>query len=644
MISTEKTRAVWRQINSAKARLAPARRQLMAVEVEVNGVIHKYDSRPDMELAIMENLDKRFRLTEGSPLCTENHLSTSLGQMGITDVSQSVLDGTFVPPATLDSHSADILKLIGEVATDLRTRTISSRITTSDFISFWKHCKETTSSSASGLHFGHYKAAADSPCLASLHSKLIELSFQNSQPLDRWSVGLSVMLEKEHGNLLVKKLRAILLMEADLNFANKLYFGKRLANKMDRSFLPPETFARKNQRSSDVVVTRALYFDSLRIRRWTGALGSYDAENCYDRVTHSLASLMTQALGTPAALSKCMFQTIQDMKFHLRTGYGDSASTFGSNFQGGTSSYQGLVQGNGAAPALWLLISGFLVKYLRQQGHGTTLVSSISKALLRYCALLYVDDGDFPTPSLSASESLDSVISRHQSLVNDWSGGLFTSGGALKAAKSFWYPIFWTWTNGYPSYGKAKHCRRDIYINNGVTDQCTVPLLDCSIAKEILGVWQAPNGSQKAQLSKLDNLISDYVGLLQNGFLSRKNTWTSFWRALWQSMRYPLVGMSPTVHECNDLMKPLYKVLLPKIGVVFNLPLAYRFSSSQYLGLGLPCVALEHVIEKLTFLTTHLFSPSLAGKQLLHTLEDHQFEIGSGTFFLQLTLPLVEYL
>ena len=126
---------------------------------------------------------------------------------------------------------------------------------------------------------------------------------------------------------------------------------------MESGFLPPELFARLNQHSSDTVLTRCLFFDSLCIHRWVGALGSYDTKSCYDRFTHSITSIMAQSLGTPSQLIDCMFQTIQQIEFHLRTGYGNSVQTFGSDIQHSFQTLanlpsQGLFQGKGGALAL----------------------------------------------------------------------------------------------------------------------------------------------------------------------------------------------------------------------------------------------------------------------------------------------------
>ncbi len=57
--------------------------------------------------------------------------------------------------------------------------------------------------------------------------------------LERWSNGLSVMLEKIFGCLLITKLRSILLMEADFNATNKAIYGVRmLANVWKYKLMP----------------------------------------------------------------------------------------------------------------------------------------------------------------------------------------------------------------------------------------------------------------------------------------------------------------------------------------------------------------------------------------------------------------------
>ncbi len=59
--------------------------------------------------------------------------------------------------------------------------------------------KEDTSSSQSGLHFGHYIAGADCDYISQFHALRVKLILKKGIALERWSNGLSVMLEKCSG-------------------------------------------------------------------------------------------------------------------------------------------------------------------------------------------------------------------------------------------------------------------------------------------------------------------------------------------------------------------------------------------------------------------------------------------------------------
>jgi hypothetical protein len=52
-----------------------------------------------------------------------------------------------------------------------------------DFQSYWKVAKECISSSMSGIHFGHYKAASKDDCLSEKHAvpKTLQLTWVLSQ-------------------------------------------------------------------------------------------------------------------------------------------------------------------------------------------------------------------------------------------------------------------------------------------------------------------------------------------------------------------------------------------------------------------------------------------------------------------------------
>jgi hypothetical protein len=66
-----------------------------------------------------------------------------------------------------------------------------------DFQAYWKKAWERASSSISGLHFGHYKAATINARLSEMHAVSVDIAIISEySALKKWQKGLMVMLEK----------------------------------------------------------------------------------------------------------------------------------------------------------------------------------------------------------------------------------------------------------------------------------------------------------------------------------------------------------------------------------------------------------------------------------------------------------------
>ena len=201
------------------------------------------------------------------------------------------------------------------------------------------------------------------------------------------------MLEKIPGVIKVEKLRAILLMEADFNFLNKLHFGHRLMKQCEENNrFPQELYgSRENMSAGEVAVNRRLVIDNFKLLRRSGAIAGVDAAQCYDRIVHSMSSLLCQKEGMQITPILVMFGVIQQMKYFLRTSFGDSTSSYGGKQP---IPFQGSCQGNGASPALWLIISMYLVLIMRKQGHISEFYTAYSGLSLILVGFLFVDDTD----------------------------------------------------------------------------------------------------------------------------------------------------------------------------------------------------------------------------------------------------------
>ena len=201
------------------------------------------------------------------------------------------------------------------------------------------------------------------------------------------------MLQKLFGCSLITKLRAILLMEADLNCSTKTVFGIRMLDKARRqNLMPEEVFSERNKMADDGTLTKVLTYDIIRQTRRSAGLASVDANNCYNRIAHAIASLVFQAFGVPLSASEAMLTTIQEIKIFLQTGFGDSTDFASSTLL--SIKTQGLCQGNSASPAGWAVVSICILSAHKKRGHGAHFTCPITKLKSHIAVIIYVDDTD----------------------------------------------------------------------------------------------------------------------------------------------------------------------------------------------------------------------------------------------------------
>ena len=149
------------------------------------------------------------------------------------------------------------------------------------------------------MRFGHYKAQAQSIMLATFRCKLINLVIKNKVPLERWLNGISIMLEKMKGIIQVDKLRAILLLEADLNALHKIMFNGRVLPALEeKKLIPIETIGSRGRQSAHhVALGKKLISDIGNQIKLPMITISADATNCFDRMAHPFAALTCRHFG-----------------------------------------------------------------------------------------------------------------------------------------------------------------------------------------------------------------------------------------------------------------------------------------------------------------------------------------------------------
>jgi hypothetical protein len=404
-----------------------------------SGTLTEHATQESVQQAIFDNIHcKRFYLAEAAPACN-GRLRGLFGYNATTITAKRILEEIYPYPDDFDQATREICEECARIRLLVPKNSLNLSITRHDWRRQWKGRRESTSSSESGLHFGHYIAGCDSDHIAQFHALKATLIINRGIVLDRWARGLSVMLEKIFGCALITKLRSILLMEADFNSTNKIIYGQRMLQTVRRYRLMPEKiYSKKNRLADDGTLVKVLFYDIVHQTRLPAGIGAVDANNCYNRIAHPITLLIFQSLGVRKEACKSIFRTIQDMKFFLRTGFGDS-----KEFDSATGSIktEGMCQGNGTAPAGWMVNSIAMLNAHKGKGHGVHLLSSITKQSTHLAGSIFVDDTDVEHLNMNKSETVTEAHGALQESITNWGRLLIATGGTLKPAKCFYHVI-----------------------------------------------------------------------------------------------------------------------------------------------------------------------------------------------------------
>ena len=269
-----------------------------------------YETREEVEDHASRKLKARFKLARDAPI-SQGQLFDDIGYLGNTASTKAILEGTYEFPPDMCPHTRLLCKLAHEVFTRKSLEDIATFVQTDDYQYYWKRADEFIQSSYSNIHFGHYKAAARDCFLSALEAAKLNLATRSGIPLERWGSALTVLLEKEFGNIYIEKMRAICLMEADFNWLNKLVFAKRMMDQAyDAGHVPLEQYARRGTQAAHGVLCKVLFCDYIRALHIVAGLPSVDLGNCYDALQTvylpHLTHLFTVLFAVRATVSSTM--------------------------------------------------------------------------------------------------------------------------------------------------------------------------------------------------------------------------------------------------------------------------------------------------------------------------------------------------
>ena len=116
------------------------------------------------------------------------------------------------------------------------------------------------------------------------------------------------------------------------------------------------------------------------------------------------------SFGVPQTICRVLFQTLQQAKHHIKTGFGRSEAVYGDE----PIPISGIGQGNGLGPTLWALISTKLLRMMEKAGYGVNLLTSISLMTLSMVGFAFVDDTDLFLAGNNAATTGEDMVAEFQ--------------------------------------------------------------------------------------------------------------------------------------------------------------------------------------------------------------------------------------
>jgi hypothetical protein len=175
-------------------------------------------------------------------------------------LARAIITGMYKIPLDMNPATKLILKEIGKLGVKLVNEEGTELIITpEDFQCFRTKVGEFTSSSMSGIHYGHYKAAIQCDISTKILAQQLTVVARSGIPPESWSIGLQIILEKIAGICLVEKLQAMQLYKADFNCYNQFVFRKAAIDSLNSiGYTPEELFLQKGSTGEDAKFNNTL--------------------------------------------------------------------------------------------------------------------------------------------------------------------------------------------------------------------------------------------------------------------------------------------------------------------------------------------------------------------------------------------------
>ena len=614
----------------------------------------------DVPSEVLEHIQQRnrdhFGQAHGTPF-TIPPLSEHLGFTGYSEYGQQMLDGTY-DATELDSNVQLLIQHL-EHTHEMELDESRPSISAEEFRGKLQVWTESTSTSPSGMHLGHYKSLIAKHSFSSdrsddeltpeyciqrdelnikqadlfaLHLALINYALERGTTYKRWQTIANSIIFKDPDTIKLHRIRVIHIYEADYNLALGIKWRTATQHAEATDLLNMGQYgSRTGRRATDPVLIEEMQYEISRATRKPLLLTHYDATACYDRIIPNLGMIVSRKFGVPAEVTRMNATTLEQATYLVRTELGLSPT--GYNHCEDEPIY-GTGQGSSNSPAIWLFISSALMDAYEEWAESAKYSTPTEDCQVNVNMIGFVDDNTgqnndfFGEPNRA---NIDAIVDQAMGNAQSWFDLLGASGGSLEYSKCCIHMLDWRFSKtGSPFLGMYDdELQQRLAVHNTATGASQrITLLSAYKAHKTLGHYKEPAGSQQEQFRQLKKLSDESTAFLWKCPLTRHEAWTYYFACYLPSIGYTLPCSSLTRNKLEEVQKKALPIMVARCGFNRNTHRAILYGPMEYGGASFRHLYIQQGYGQVTEFIRNWRLKSTAGLLMRIALAWFQEQVG----------------
>ncbi len=178
--------AFWRNVNYVAGKKQTHSATTIQSE-SPEGANMEHSNQDTEEQTIFSEIHKKRYTLAGEAPIYNRELFQDFGYTANTPASQAILDGMYIPPLNSDTATRELFAEIVDIQSTVPANSVSFVITPEQWKKYWQVINEETSSSESGIHFGHYIVGCSPYIISHYHATCVTITLAHTIQLEKWS-------------------------------------------------------------------------------------------------------------------------------------------------------------------------------------------------------------------------------------------------------------------------------------------------------------------------------------------------------------------------------------------------------------------------------------------------------------------------